>query len=318
MQTVTLGRTGLTVSAAGLGCGGHSRLGQSQGASETESVALVRAALDRGVSFIDTAAAYDTEAIVGKAIQGRRDAVVLSSKIQVVKPGTRSAGNDFISAEAFMAAAEDSLRRLDTDCLDILHLHGVAPDQYAYCREVLVPVLLTLRDQGKIRFLGITERFIYDPSHKMLDRALEDDCWDVMMVGHSLLNPSARHSVFPRTQAKGIGTLIMFAVRRALSDPTALRALLEQMIADGVIAPDAIDLDSPLDFLAAPDVAASIVEAAYRFCRHEPGAEVILTGTGKVAHLDANIASICAGPLPAVSQARLREIFGTVDSVSGN
>ena len=64
MQTTTLGRTGLTVSVAGLGCGGHSRLGQTQGASFEHSVDIVRTALDRGVTFIDTAEAYGTEEIV--------------------------------------------------------------------------------------------------------------------------------------------------------------------------------------------------------------------------------------------------------------
>ncbi|MEJ0066744.1 MAG: hypothetical protein WDM85_16110 [Caulobacteraceae bacterium] len=61
-----------------------------------------------------------------------------------------------------------------------------------------------------------------------------------------------------------------------------------------------------------------MVEAAYRFCRYEPGAHVILTGTGDPEHLKANIESILAPPLPPETQARLRTIFGRVDSVSGN
>jgi aryl-alcohol dehydrogenase-like predicted oxidoreductase len=61
-----------------------------------------------------------------------------------------------------------------------------------------------------------------------------------------------------------------------------------------------------------------VVEAAYRFCRHEPGAHVILTGTGDPEHLKANVESILAPPLPPELLARLRAIFGRVDSVSGN
>ena len=71
MHTTTLGRTGLKVSVAGLGCGGNSRIGMGAGLSEAESVALVRQALDLGVNLIDTAAAYGTEGLVGKAIKGR-------------------------------------------------------------------------------------------------------------------------------------------------------------------------------------------------------------------------------------------------------
>src|SRR5882757_8884321 len=68
MDYTTLGRTGLRVSVAGLGCGGFSRLGMSTGKSEAESVALVRLAIDSGITLIDTAANYGTEEIVGKAI----------------------------------------------------------------------------------------------------------------------------------------------------------------------------------------------------------------------------------------------------------
>jgi aryl-alcohol dehydrogenase-like predicted oxidoreductase len=68
MDTIVLGRTGLEVSVAGLGCGGHSRLGQATGATEDESVRLVQRALDQGVTYFDTARAYGTEEIVGRAL----------------------------------------------------------------------------------------------------------------------------------------------------------------------------------------------------------------------------------------------------------
>ena len=69
MEYVTLGRSGLKVSVAGLGCGGFSRLGLATGKSEAEAVALVRGALDMGVNLFDTAAVYGTEAVVGEAIR---------------------------------------------------------------------------------------------------------------------------------------------------------------------------------------------------------------------------------------------------------
>ena len=81
MQYTTLGRTGLNVSVAGLGCGGHSRLGQKTGRTEQESIQVVRQALDLGINLIDTAEAYGTESIVGKAIQDvARDQLVISTK----------------------------------------------------------------------------------------------------------------------------------------------------------------------------------------------------------------------------------------------
>ena len=98
MQHTTLGRTGMQVSVAGLGCGGHSRLGQSYGASEDESIAVIRRALDLGINLVDTAQVYGTESIVGKAIRGRRDEVVLSTKALPVHISTnQDARRDHLS-----------------------------------------------------------------------------------------------------------------------------------------------------------------------------------------------------------------------------
>lgn len=90
MEYTSLGNTGLRVSVAGLGCGGFSRLGQGTGSSGAESIAIVRQALDLGVNFIDTAAGYRTESIVGQALEDvDRDAVVLSTKGAVAEGGDR-------------------------------------------------------------------------------------------------------------------------------------------------------------------------------------------------------------------------------------
>ena len=124
--------------------------------------------------------------------------------------------------------------------------------------------------------------------------------------------------MFPNTITHDVGTLIMFAVRRALSDPEALRALVAGLIDRGEVEAGLVDAADPLGFLRGRSDIASVVEAAYRFCRHEPGAQVVLTGTGDARHLEANIAAILAPPLAAEVLARLEALFGTVDSISGN
>ena len=312
MQTVKLGRTGLEVSVAGLGCGGHSRLGMARGGDVRQAARIVRHALDLGVTFIDTARAYGTEEAVGEGIAGRRDAVFLSTK---ASPGW---GGTLTTAAELSESLDGSLRRLGTDHVDVLHLHGVQPGQYEHCVQVLVPEMKRQQAAGKIRFLGVTEHFGSDTGHAMLPRALSDDHFDVVMVGFNLVNPSARRLVFPLTRARDVGTLIMFAVRRQLSDPAALAEAAAGLIARGEVEAGLIDAADPMGFLRDHAGIGSIVEAAYRFCRHEPGAQVILTGTGDVAHLEANIAAIQAPPLPEDVQARLALIFGQVDSVSGN
>jgi L-galactose dehydrogenase len=313
MQYTQLGRTGLQVSVAGLGCGGPSRLGRATGADESTSIAVVRRALELGVNFIDTAIMYGTEGVVGKAIAGHpRDQVIVSSKVPPADP------QGMLSPERLRQGLERTLAQLGSDYVDVYHLHGVGLDQYAHCREHQVPVLLEMQRAGKIRFLGITERFGADPGHAMLQVALEDDCWDVVMTGFNLLNPSARERVLARTRANGVGTLIMFAVRRALSRPDSLRPVIDELIARGVLRAGELDANAPLDFLVSEGGASSVVEAAYRFCRHEPGADVILTGTGNVAHLEENLRALQAPPLPAGVLARLEALFGKVDFISAN
>lgn len=313
MDYTTLGRTGFRVSIAGLGCGGHSRLGQATGKSEQESIAVVRQALDLGINLIDTAEVYGTESIVGKAVAGvTRDQVVIATKKLPPSPDLSDPIGEL------QRGLEQSLRRLRTDYVDIYFLHGVRPEQYAYAYDTFVPVLQRMREAGKIRAVGITEAFIADPQHRALQQAVQADCWDVMMVGFSLLNPSARTRVLPHTQRKNIGVLAMFAVRRALSQPMALKELITDLRKKGQLAPNACDENDPVGFLTESGKAATLPEAAYRFCRHEPGIHTVLTGTGNVEHLKANVVSLLKPPLVQADLERLERIFGRVDSVSGN
>jgi L-galactose dehydrogenase len=310
MEYVTLGTTGLQVSVLGLGGGGHSRLGQRTGATEAGSAALVRHALEFGINFVDTAEAYGTEAIIGTALSDvHRQDVVLSTKKSVSTEGR------LITAAELTRGLDASLTRLRTDYVDIYHLHGVRPDQYNYAVVELMPAMLRLRAAGKIRFLGITEAFGSDTGHQMLARAVRDDAWDVVMVGFNILNQSARDRVLDETRRRGIGVLCMFAVRDALSRPDKLRETVGELVRQGMIAPDTVDLQNPLAFV--DQVAESLPDAAYRFCRAEPGIHVVLSGTGKRAHLEQNVASILRPPLPDNVRARLIELFEGVDTVSG-
>ncbi|WP_217539744.1 hypothetical protein, partial [Stenotrophomonas sp. GbtcB23] len=72
-----------------------------------------------------------------------------------------------------------------TDRTDILHLHGVRPQQYQFCLDHLVPEMLRLLEAGKIRFLGVTESFGVDTEHMVMRRAVADKVWDVLMLGYN-------------------------------------------------------------------------------------------------------------------------------------
>jgi aryl-alcohol dehydrogenase-like predicted oxidoreductase len=223
-----------------------------------------------------------------------------------------------ITAADVFKGLDASLNRLGLDHVDIYHIHGVKAPDYPYVREELVPALVRLRELGKIRWLGITESFSEDTTHAMLAQALQDDFWDVMMVGHNLLNHSARERVFPITQQKRIGVLCMFAVRRALVDPAAATELIRELADKGQLDLTGYNPADPLDFLTAPGVAASLSEAAYRYCRHEPGIHVVLSGTGSLDHLEENARALQMPPLPDAAKARVDKLFAGVDSASGN
>ena len=311
MQRRMLGRTGLEVTAMGLGCGGHSRLGMAKGRDQANAVAVIRRALDLGLNLIDTAANYRTEPYVGEAIRGRRDELVLATKLSP----RRERLDD---PERVIEVLEQSLRDLGTDVIDIYQVHGATPDIYDEVVDRLYPVLVRLRDQGKIRFIGITEMFGRDTDHKMLERAVADDLWDTIMVGFNLMNPSARRRILRLTQEKGIGVFCMFAIRHALTDPQLAKELVLSLIEQGHLDGDGIDRADPLGFLVADGVAGSIAEAGYRFCLHEPGLDCILSGTGNPTHLAANHRYLQMPPLPDETRQQLANLFGHLDYVSCN
>ncbi len=309
MDYVTFGRTGLRVSVMGLGCGGPSRIGQTAQKSTAESVALIRHAIDAGVNLIDTAEAYGTEGLVGEALRGLdRSQLVISTKKSYRKE---------ISPTLVRTGVETSLKLLQTDYIDIYNLHGVHPDHYPMLREEILPTFFQLRDEGKIRFIGVSEMFGDDKTHQMLIDSLPDNVWDVAMIGFNILNQTARQAVFPKTIEQNVAVQIMFAVRRALSQPEKLVAAIQELINLGQLDPADIDLANPLGFVLEESDATSIVDAAYRFCRYEPGVHVVLSGTGNPEHLQANIDSLCRPPLPDNVVQKLRYIFRDASAVTG-
>src|SRR5262245_45494713 len=312
MQYTTLGKTNLKVSVAGLGCGGNSRIGLGAGASEAESAALVRAALDLGINFIDTAMVYGTESIVGKAIKGRpRESVVISTKSHF---GSFD-GKDALSSSAIIANLEASLRALDTDYVDIFHIHGLSPQLYDRAMAEVVPALLREKEKGKLRHLAVSETAPRDPGHTMLERAVEEPVWEVFMLAFHMLNQNARNRLLARTRNNGVGTLCMFAVRNIFSRPGLLQQTVRELVAEGTLPAELTQTDDPLGFLVHQTGAESLIDAAYRFARHEPGIDVVLFGTSSVEHLRANVASILRPPLPAEDVAKLYTLFGHLTGV---
>jgi aryl-alcohol dehydrogenase-like predicted oxidoreductase len=307
MEYTPLGKTGLTVSVAGLGCGGNSRLGLGRGASVDDCVAIVRTAVDLGVNFIDTAEAYGTEEIVGAAARNYdRDRLVISTKA-IFRSGD--------TGETVTRRVEAALKRLGLDHVDIFHFHAVAPAAYEHHRDVLAPALVKLKEQGKVRHVGITETSPNDPEQKMLARAIQEAPWEVTMLAYSLMNQGARHAIFPETKRRGIGTLLMFVVRNIFSNAAYRDDIFAKLVEQGDLDASILSGGDPLGFLVADGAAQSITDAAYRYARHEQGVDVVLFGTGNKAHVKDNIDSILRPPLAPAIIERLHTSFGHLKGV---
>lgn len=305
MQYTTLGRTGLRVSVAGLGTGGFSRMGLKSGKTEDDAARLVLDAVALGVNFIDTAPPYGTEGVVGKALQSlARNEVVVATKSTVRRNG------EWWTPQRVVASLDTSLRVMGTDYVDVFNLHAVDPDMYDYARDTLAPALVAQKEKGKIRHIGLTENPIVDFTNETLKRALRDPVWEVFMVGFHMMHQGARTNVFPLTRANGVGTLLMFAVRSIFADPPRVAREMKELAAKGLVEKWLGETDDPLGFLVHEGGAANMIEAAYRFARHEPGVDVVLFGTGDAAHLRSNVASLLKPPLPEVDRAKLAALFG--------
>jgi aryl-alcohol dehydrogenase-like predicted oxidoreductase len=305
MEYTVLGRTGLKVSVAGLGCGGFSRLGLGTGKTEAEAIAIVRGALDLGVNLFDTAAAYGTEPVLGKALKSApREQVVICTKAPFGISDAQS------SPERAVESLDRSLKELGTDYIDVYQLHGVAPHAYDHMLQAIAPALLREKEKGKFRHLGITETAPGDPDHQMVQRAARDGVWDVAMVAFHMMHQNARQAVFPLTREHRVGTLLMFAVRNIFSRPERLAETLRELGDSGELPRELAQDPDPLGFLVHPGGASSVVDAAYRFVRHELGVDVVLFGTGDRDHLSSNIGSILKPPLPGPDRDRLARLFG--------
>jgi aryl-alcohol dehydrogenase-like predicted oxidoreductase len=306
MDYTTLGRTNLRVSVAGLGTGGFSRLGLRAGKSEEESARLIlEGVVDLGINFIDTAPSYGTEGVVGRALKSvPRSSVVIATKAAVHRNG------DWWTPERVVASLDKSLQTMGTDYVDVFNLHGVEPEEYDYALNTIGPALIEQKAKGKIRHIGLTENPIVDFTNQTLKRAVNDPIWEVFMVGFHMLHQGARKNVFPITRQKGIGTLLMFAVRSIFADPPRVAREMRELAAKGLVEKWLGDTNDPLGFLIHAGGAANMTEAAYRFVRHEPGVDVVLFGTGDAGHLRSNVASLLKPPLPQADQAKLAALFG--------
>ncbi|MGW3664683.1 aldo/keto reductase [Streptomyces sp. NPDC005141] len=203
MQYRTLGRTGIKVSPYALGT--LMFASAAGGADHEDSIRVIHKALDAGINFVDTADAYgDSEEVVGKAIKGRRDNVVLTTKVS--RPMGEDANQQGASRRWIMTAVENSLRRLRTDYIDLYQIHRVDPTTDI---EETLSALTDLIRGGKVRAIGSSTTPASDiveaqwvAERRNLERFRTEQ------PPYSILNRGIEREVLPVAQRYGIGTLV--------------------------------------------------------------------------------------------------------------
>jgi aryl-alcohol dehydrogenase-like predicted oxidoreductase len=212
MKYRTLGRTGIEVSPF---CLGTMMFGAWGNPDHDDSIRIIHRALDAGINFVDTADVYsngESEEIVGKALRGRRDDVVLATKVHY--PMGDDPNNRGNSRRWIIAAVENSLRRLQTDHLDLYQVHR--PDPTVDVEETL-SALSDLIRSGKVRAIG-TSTFpasdIVEAQWVAERRGLER--FRTEQPPYSIINRSVEREVLPTCQRYGMGTLVWSPLAQGL------------------------------------------------------------------------------------------------------
>ncbi len=194
-----LGSSGLKVSALGLGCMGMSEF--YGGFDDDESVATIHRALELGVTFLDTADVYGphkNEELVGKAIKGKRDKIVLATKFGIVRdpanPNVRGVNG---KADYVRRACEASLRRLGVETIDLYYQHRVDPNTPI---EETVGAMAQLVKEGKVRYLGLSEA-----SPQTLRRAVKVHPIAALQTEYSLWTRDPEGGILAACRELGIG-----------------------------------------------------------------------------------------------------------------
>lgn len=320
METRVFGRTGMQLSVLGFGCGAVGGLMVRGDAADQERT--VARALAAGVNYFDTAVLYgdgESEKNLGRILQKLKPAdVVVGTKVRVL------AGDFGRIAEAVTTSLEGSLARLRLERVDIFHLHNsiteVGGGSSLSVRQVLdevAPVFTRLRQQGKIRFPGLTAVGDTAALHQVIAARL----FDSAQVVYNMLNPSAAGALpahypaqdygrlFDATAAAGVGVVGI----RVLAGGALSGSAERHPIASPAPEPigSALQYDADIERarrlmpLVEEGFAASLTEAATRFALSHPAMGTILVGMATPQQFEDALAAVEKGPLPQAALDRL-------------
>jgi len=292
--------------------------GAARGARDEpqQFIATVKACLEAGINFFDTAAGYDggeSEKMLGEVLQGHDEVFVETKYCPYESYAPAAAYNG--SPQALIASAEESLRRLRRDCLDIFLGHGIRTVETwkRFMNDGCYEAMVKLREQGKVRFLGISELSEADGTHEVLQRAVPTGAFDVVMVTVNILLQTAIDSVLPLCRQHNVGTVVMMPLNQAspvsglVSVPAALECVRRHIAHGNLPAEPPFTQDDLFDFL----LPYSIPEAALRFVLAQE-VSTCCVGMRSPERVRQNLRAVDPPYLDTARLQRLRELFGGI------
>ncbi|WP_328494761.1 aldo/keto reductase [Streptomyces sp. NBC_00414] len=296
MQYRTLGRTGVQVSSLALGAMNFGRIGRT---TQDEATALVDAALEGGINVIDTADAYsggESEEMVGKAVAGRRDDIVLATKAYLPMGDERNHRGS--SRRWLVTALDNSLRRLGVDHVDLYQIHRWDP---ATSDEETLSALTDLQRAGKIRYFG-SSTF---PAHRIVQaqwaaREHHLGRYVTEQPGYSILQRGIETHVLPVTEEYGLGVLawsplasgwLSGAIREGREVTTSRSAFMPERF-DTAVPANRAKLDA-VERLAevADEAGLTMIQLALGFVTAHPAVTGALIGPRTLDHLRSQLAA---------------------------
>jgi aryl-alcohol dehydrogenase-like predicted oxidoreductase len=309
MKYRDFGKSGLKVSEIGFGgwaIGGDSH-GNSYGHTDDKaSLAAIQRAIELGCNFFDTADVYGcghSETLIGQAIKGKRERVVVAAKVGA--DFSRGAGVQNFSADYVRSALEKTLQRLGTDYVDVYQLHN--PPLRLIGQEGTYEILKILKREGKVRTWGLS---IFDPTEGLV--ALKVSQPDSLQVVYNLFNPRAGEVLFSAAQAVGCAII----AREVLANGF-LTAKYQENVQfesgdyrsgwrrDFVIA--RVRGAQRLSFLVKPGKR-TLAQASIRFVFGNQAVAVALTGVKTVEQAEENFGACEAAPLTAREEAEIKRL----------
>jgi len=292
LETRVLGRTGAAVTVLGYGA---MELRGAPGGPEIDDAdagRLLNAALDGGINLIDTSIDYGrSEELIGTHLAHRRDEYFLASKCGCPPPQlwlrlrprrTLRRPHDY-RAFNIRAGIEQSLRRLRTDRLDLVQVHH-SPSRAGLEADRAIETLTALREQGKVRFIGMSGMLPHLPDH------IAWGVFDVFQIPYSALQRE-HEDLITAAAAAGAGTLIRGGAARGAPVKGWQSGPIDQAPGEGQRRFEAAALHDLLDGM-------SPLEFVLRFTLSHPGLSSTIVGTARLEHLHSNLAIAAKGPLP--------------------